>query len=139
MAGDDARKLRVLLVDDDPDLSEVVTAVLGAEGYEVLTPQGANPDQVQRAIDRHEPDCILLDSAGRTDYGASWESAALIRQRKRRVPVVMFTAHAGDSDEAEDGTSDRAQAAGFIAVLRKPFGLDELLETVARAVAASVP
>jgi CheY-like chemotaxis protein len=130
---------RVLLVDDDADLIEVVSAVLGDEGYEVCLPDGTEPDEVQRAVNRHEPDCILLDSAQRVEYGASWESAARIQRRHRQVPTVMFTGHELDSEEARDGRTQRAAAAGFSAVLSKPFGLDDLLKVVHQSVAKSQP
>ena len=139
MAEHGGRRPRVLLVDDDQDLVELVSAVLGDEGYEVCLPEGVEPDQVERAVNRHEPDCILLDSAERARYGASWESAAWIRSRRRPVPTVMFTAHERDSEEARDGRTRRAAAAGFNAVLRKPFGLDDLLEVVHQSVAKSAP
>jgi hypothetical protein len=51
----------------------------------------------------------------------------------------MFTAHAADLAEAEAGTSERAARAGFAGILAKPFGLDDLVETVARAVGRSEP
>ena len=69
----------------------------------------------------------------------SWDLAAGIRNRSRPVPVVMFTAHAQDVAEAEEATSDRATQAGFAAILAKPFTLDDLVETVARAVGRSEP
>ncbi len=139
MAEHGGRRPRVLLVDDDQDLVEVVSAVLGDEGYEVCLPEGVEPDEVERAVNRHEPDCILLDSAERAEYGASWESAARVRSRTRPIPTVMFTAHERDSEEAREGTTQRAATAGFSAVLRKPFGLDELLQTVGESVAKSAP
>lgn len=139
MGGHGERSRRILLVDDDQDLVDVVTAALVNEGYEVVVPDGLRPDQVERAVNGYEPDCVLLDSASRTEYGASWKTAARLRRRDRPVPTVMFTAHAAAGDEAEEKESDRARAAGFVAVLRKPFGLDDLLSVVGKASADSTP
>jgi CheY-like chemotaxis protein len=51
----------------------------------------------------------------------------------------MFTVDAGAASEAETGESARSRAAGFAAVLPKPFDLDELLGAVARAASAAEP
>ena len=92
-----------------------------------------------RTIGRLEPDAVLLDGFAPAGYGDSWDLAAGIRNRTRPVPVVMFTAHARDVAEAEEATSDRSERAGFAAILSKPFSLDELVETVARAGGHSEP
>ena len=129
----------VLCVDDDRDVAEVVTAILEDEGYAVSSLHDFTDDALLRTVGRLEPDAILLDSAPNGGYNDSWELAASIRQRSRTVPVVMFTAHARDVAEAADGLSDRTQEAGFAGILSKPFGLDELVETVGRAVGRSEP
>jgi len=130
---------RILVIDDDRDVGEVVTAILEDEGYEVATLDHISDEAVRAAIGRFEPDCILLDSADATDYAESWVTAADMRNRPRAIPTVMFTGHALDAAEASQATSERAVEAGFAAVLRKPFHLDELVATVERAVAAAVP
>ena len=86
-----------------------------------------------------EPDCLLLDSRGPTDYGASWRDAAWAHARARAVPVVMFTASAAAVREAEAGESARSRAAGLFAVVAKPFDLDALLAAVAGAVGSAAP
>ena len=51
----------------------------------------------------------------------------------------MFTAHQAALDEAREGTSQRAEAAAFAAIVGKPFDIDEVLVTVAQAAGRSVP
>jgi CheY-like chemotaxis protein len=51
----------------------------------------------------------------------------------------MFTVDSGATREAQTGASARSRAAGFAAVLPKPFDLDELLGAVARAASAAEP
>jgi CheY-like chemotaxis protein len=130
---------RILVVDDDRDVGEVVTAILSDEGYEVTTLDHISDETVRAAIGRLEPDCILLDGVDAVEYAESWATAAAVSHRPRPIPTVMFTAHAEDAAEAREATSQRAVEAGFTAVLRKPFHLDELVATVERAVGASVP
>jgi CheY-like chemotaxis protein len=135
----DAHRPSVLCVDDDRDIAEIVQAILSDEGYAVSCLYHIQADALARLVGQLEPDCVLLDSTDPSGYRPAWLDAAALAQRRRRVPVIMFTAHARDAAEARAGTSARAQAAEFAAVLSKPFGLDELLEAVAGAIGQSVP
>lgn len=125
----------VLIVDNDRDIAELVRALLTDEGYSVSCLYDRDRDAIAAAVGRLEPDCILLDgeSGMGGDYGASWAEAARLAGRGRAIPVLMFTAHAPASDEAEAGESDRARAAHFSAVIRKPFDVDHLVDAVAKA------
>lgn len=124
---------RVLVVDNDPGVSELVQAILTDEGYEVATLNDPDHAAVAAAVGKIEPDCILLDGAHGTAFGDSWTEAAYLSSRARTVPTVMFTAHADAVLEARTQSSERASAARFAAVIGKPFDLDELLEAVATA------
>ena len=130
-----ALRPRVLCVDDDHDIGETVQEVLGDEGYDVTCLFEITEGALRRAIGHLKPDCLLLDSSSRIDYGESWAAAAWIRHLARAVPVVMFSAHLADSREAQANLSERAREAGFAAVLPKPFSIDQLLEAVSIAVA----
>lgn len=135
---DGKRTASVLCVDDDRDVAEVVQAILEDEGYAVSCLYELADDALLRAVGRLEPDVILLDSASAVDYGDSWRLAAAITDRRRSVPLVMFTAHSADVAEASSGSA-RAQAAGFAAIVPKPFHLDELITAVATAAGRSTP
>jgi DNA-binding response OmpR family regulator len=128
---------RVLLVDNDRDVTDIVTAILTDEGYVVSTLDKTDRDVIAAAVGQQEPDCILLDGADGTGFGSSWTAAAYLLRRARSVPTVMFTAHAHAVTEAREGTTERAREAGFSGVVAKPFSLDELLDTVATAVGRS--
>ena len=129
----------MLVVDDDPVLADLVRAALTDEGYAVAVLTTLRSDAIRTAVGRLEPDCLLLDSRGPTDYGDSWRDAAWAHARDRAVPVVMFTASLAAQQEAQAGASARSRAAGLFAVLGKPFDLDALLATVARAVGSVAP
>jgi CheY-like chemotaxis protein len=129
----------VLIIDNDRDIAEVARAILTDEGYQVAVLADLAPGAIAAAIGRLEPDVVLLDGEGPTvGYGRSWAEAAHLAQRTRRVPVVMFTAHAGDIREASDDASTRTRAADFAGVIAKPFGVDTLLDTVAKAAGRSI-
>lgn len=124
----------VLVVDDDEDVGEVIAAILVDEGYTVHTLTDVSDESFRTAIGQLEPDLILLDGAGRSEYGEGWLEAARVHLRPRPIPVIMLTGHAKDAREAAAGGTDRAQTAAFAAVLLKPFGLDTLIDAVARTV-----
>ena len=129
----------VLVVDDDHDIAELVEAILTDEGFTVSCLFDVQREALLEMVGHLEPDCILLDSSGTSDYGASWEVATGLRTRERRVPVIMFTAHQAAVEEAEQATSERSLEAGFSGVVHKPFDLEDLLAAVAKAVGESIP
>lgn len=130
----DAQGQSVLVVDDDEDVGEVIAAILGDEGYAVHVLSDVSDESFRTAIGQLEPDLILLDGAGRSEYGEGWLEAARVHLRNRPIPVVMLTGHAHDAREAEVGGTERAEAAAFAAILLKPFGLDKLVNVVATTI-----
>ena len=133
----DGTPYRVLLVDDDADIANVVLAILTDEDYLVEILVDTSHQSVMAAVGMQEPDCILLDGSGGHEYGSSWAEAAYLGARDRAIPTIMFSAHSGDVREAQREESDRARAADFAAVLSKPFSLDDLLGAVATACGTS--
>ena len=113
---------RVLVVDDNADLRELVGTVLSAGGYEV-----ADAPHGRAALDLvtdFRPDVILLDSAMPVMSGPEF-AQRYHRLPAPHAPIVMLT---GEPD-------GRAQAAaiGAAAFLAKPFALPALLRHVGAA------
>jgi len=129
---------RVLVIDNDPSIAELMTAILSDEGYAVATLLDTTHAAIAAAVGRQEPDCVLLDSSGEGPDG-TWTEAAYLAARERSIPTILFTADFNAVLEARDSTSDRAVAAEFAAILPKPFTLDELVEAVTTASRRSVP
>ncbi len=127
----------VLIIDDDQAISGIVAAVLSDEGFVISELRDAQPAAIQAEVARMEPDVVLLDGGDGRDYGYSWVNAAWMRERPRPVPVIMFTAHSRELVEAQVGVSERSKHAGFVGFLPKPFDLNVLVETVARAIRES--
>jgi CheY-like chemotaxis protein len=127
----------VLVVDDDDDIAQLLEEFLTSEGYAVAILKDGRVAAIQEAVARHQPDCILLDGGAGTNYGDSWDSAAMLARHTPAVPVIMFTAHTWAIAEAQANQSPRSQAAGFSDVLMKPFELSELIRVVEQAVARS--
>jgi two-component system chemotaxis response regulator CheY len=112
-------KGRLLVVDDDANIRELVEMVLLDEGYEVVTaPDGAT---ALAMLPRARPDLILLDMKMPVMDG--WEFARRYRDvPSPKAPIVVITA-------AHDAPR-RARDVGAESYLAKPFGIDELLQVV---------
>jgi DNA-binding response OmpR family regulator len=121
---------RLLVVDDDPRLSHVISTYLKIEGYEVTTADNAVDGLQLTALERF--DLIFLDVMMPGMDGI----AACRRLRENpataRTPVVIFTALSSQSD------IERAREAGATHLITKPFGLDGLGAVVRSLVHAPV-
>ncbi len=108
--------MRLLVVDDDRALREVLRRALELAGYEVrLTDSGSGAlAEVASAV----PDAVVLD-IGLPDIDGL-EVSRLLRREGNRVPILMLT--------ARDAVSDRIDGldAGADDYLVKPFDIDEL-------------
>lgn len=106
---------RILVVEDNPDNSDLVVDVLTLRGHEVI--QAANGREgVEMARVRH-PDLILMDiSLPIVDGFAATEEIKRDPQLKP-VPVIALTAHAMAGDEK------RALAAGCNGYITKPIDI----------------
>jgi CheY-like chemotaxis protein len=113
--------VRVLVVDDEPDIRATVSAMLETEGYDVE--EAANGADALQAVEMRRPDLILLDM--RMPVLDGWGFAAELRRRGHRTPIVVMTA----ARDAARWAADIA-AAAFIA---KPFGFDDLIKALERA------
>ena len=115
-------KKRLLLVDDEVELVEMIKFRLEASGYEVLT---ANDGQQALEIARREkPDLVILDVMLPKMDG--YKVCGLIKKDSRyaHIPVMMFTAKAMDAD------LKLGQEVSADAYLTKPFEPKVLLEKI---------
>ena len=78
----------ILVVDDDPDMREFLRLMLTSMGFEVTS--AANGQQALDAIERHDPDLILLDMKMPVMDG--WEFCRALESRNVRPPIVVLTA-----------------------------------------------
>ena len=124
----------VVVVDDDRDVAEIVQTILIDEGFRVSCLYEPSKSDVKAAIERIEPDLVLLDGGTPAAYGRSWELAAWLATRSRPIPAVMLTDHTADREEAILDQSERAKSARMAAVIPKPFDIDHLVTVVRTAV-----
>lgn len=108
---------KILIVDDDPNIREVLTVLLGSEGY--IVEEAEDGDGAVRKV-RTEDDInlIILDIMMPGISGI--EACQKIREYSR-VPILFLTAKSQDSDKME------AYTGGGDDYLVKPFSQAELL------------
>ena len=124
--GKPARGPLVLVVDDDPQVREVVRINLEMEGYAVR--EAANGEEGLAALEEEAPDLILLDVLMPQVDG--WEMLRRVQERHGvgSIPVVMFS---GQLDVGSEAAERGAQ--GFVG---KPFDLRALIEQTKQIVPA---
>jgi len=117
--------VRVLIVDDEPDVRELMVTALEQSGATV-TSVGSAVDALA-VLTRADVDVLLADIAmpGQDGYDLIRATRALPSLRARRIPAAAVTACARDDER------QRVLAAGFQRHLAKPIQLDALLKTVA--------
>jgi len=86
--------LRVLIVDDDPDILEIVRSSCIRESIEVGTAQTA--EEFWNAIEREVPDVLVLDIM--LPDASGLDMIKEIRRRYRGLPVIFLTARKADID-----------------------------------------
>jgi response regulator RpfG family c-di-GMP phosphodiesterase len=115
--------MRILLVDDEPALRELLRVTL--ESIDVTVDEAGSAPEAEAKIGRRKPDVIVLDL--RMPGMSGTELCQKLKQDPETgdIPIVLLTG--ADGEEVR-----RAQRCGASAVLRKPFSPLELLSVVER-------
>jgi CheY-like chemotaxis protein len=115
---------RVLVVDDDDVIRQLITVNLELEGFDVVTAIDGQ-DALEKVKDA-QPSVITLDvMMPRLD---GWEAAARLRSdpETAHIKVILLSARAQEAD------LQRGERIGVDAYLTKPFDPDELIDLVRR-------
>jgi len=124
---------RILVVDDEKDIRNLLRQVLEHAGYQVET--AANGREALEMVERSLPDLMLLDIMMPELDG--WEVCRQVKskQRTKHLPVILLTVRNQPLDKIV-GT----EVVGADDYITKPFDLDDLLARVEqRLKAASAP
>ncbi len=117
-------KIRILVVDDEPDIRQVVRLMLEAKGYEVFT--ATNGDEaVSCMAEKQDMDLVIMDIMM---PGISGVEACRRIRGISTVPVLFLTARTQDGDKVD------AYSSGGDDYLGKPFSRAELLAKVSSLV-----
>ena len=112
----------ILIVDDEPDLVEIIRFPLEIEGYRVLVSQNGE-DGLNQAR-REMPHLILLDVMLPKLDGYKVCRLLKFDEKYKHIPILMLTAKVQEKDKA------MGREAGVNEYIGKPFDIDELVQKV---------
>lgn len=123
-------KKRILVVDDQREILDVTSLVLGNAGYAIST--ASSGDEALDRLTREPFDLMLLDINMPGMDG--WETLRLLRadDQLEQLVVIMFSVKGEVSDQVH---SVQQGASGYVT---KPFEVDELVERINRALEGEV-
>ena len=113
---------KVLVVEDERNVAELLDAVLTGEGYQVLV--AMNGREGLDLLARRRPQLVLCDHMMPVMDGATMLQAMMADPALRGIPVIMMS--------AMREVSVAQWCSGYVAFLHKPFKLLELLDVVKR-------
>ncbi|MCF6158752.1 MAG: response regulator [wastewater metagenome] len=111
---------KILVIDDDQDISEVIQLILEEFAYasEIVT----KGEEAYQRVKKYKPDLILLDILLSGIDGRTICKKLKNQKTTKNIPVIMVSAHPGiESTVKECGAND---------FLEKPFHMNKLLKKV---------
>jgi two-component system, OmpR family, response regulator len=114
------KEARLLVVDDEPNILELLSASLRFAGFDVAT--ATNGNEALRVAASYQPDLLVLDVMMPGLDG--FEVVRRLRKEEQRVPVLFLT--------AKDGTEDKIAGLtlGGDDYITKPFSLEEVIARI---------
>lgn len=127
---------RILIVDDEPDICEILRFNLEMEGYETFVAEGA--DEAQETVNResangHPIDLILLDVMMTSKSGFEWAKELKNNSNTASIPIIFCTAKTMEEDLL------RGFALGSDDYICKPFRISEVKARVKAVLRRSAP
>ncbi len=122
---------RVLVVEDEAAIAELISLNLRHAGYEVTIAETA--DQAQNAVDRALPDLVVLDWMLPGQSGLVLAKRWRADARTRMLPVIMLTARTEEADRVA------GLDAGADDYISKPFSTNELMARIRAVLRRKAP
>jgi CheY-like chemotaxis protein len=116
----------ILVVDDQPDLAEMIAAMVARDGHMVRV--AASGEEALASIAEQRPDLVLTDLGMPGMSGL--ELAERLKAQQPGLPVALVTGWGPRVD------MERVNSAGIVQVLGKPFRMAEVRELLAKALPA---
>ena len=121
---------RILVVDDDADVRDMVCRTLSASGYEAIPAAGGRQavEHLERACAEDAPDLVITDVVMPEVDGFE-----LLQKLRRMCPGLRTLIMSGGGRLEPEVYLDMARRLGARSILRKPFTRAEMLDAVAQA------
>ncbi len=117
---------KIVIMDDDPNIADLLTEALADEGYETyMTTQSL---RFFDAIREHQPDLVLLDLMMPYLDGRD-ELKLMAMGTEHPIPVIIVTAFLGAGSEEQ-----ALREGGVVEIVYKPFDLDKLVALVKKTI-----
>ena len=120
--------LRILVVDDEPNILAAMSPLLRSQGYEVFTAMTGRA--AVETIERTSADLVVLD-LGLPDVDGV--QICIDIRRRHNIPILVLSARGAEGDKV------RALDAGADDYVTKPFGTQELLARIRAALRRGEP
>ncbi len=113
---------KILVVDDEKDITETLSFMLKAAGYDVIT--ASDGEEGLKFAKEENPDLIILDVMMPKING--YKIARLLKydNKYKHIPIIMVTARGQDSDKLI------GEETGANEYITKPFEFEEVLTNV---------
>lgn len=125
---DDNRIKRILCIEDEPEMIDLIRLILGRRGFDVIGAAGGTAGL--KAVREQLPDLVLLDLMMPDMDGWEVYQQMKAEESTRRIPVIVVTAKAQSIDKVLG--LHIAKVDDYIA---KPFSPQDLLNSVEKVLA----
>ncbi|MBF0490180.1 MAG: response regulator [Candidatus Omnitrophica bacterium] len=120
---------RILIVDDEPDIVDLIKNRLESSGYEILL--ASNGEEAIKMTYQEMPDLIIMDQLMPKMDGIKACALIKVDMRYLHIPIIMLTASANESDRR------LSQEVGVNAFCNKPLNIKVLMQKIDELIASS--
>jgi DNA-binding response OmpR family regulator len=113
-------KKKIIVVENDVAILEIVTTLLTDEGYDVMPLN--NEDTIFEEIEQFEPHIILLDIIRPTEKGTLICRTLKADDKTKHIPVIVLSTYSQMAETIKKVCADE--------VVPKPFDICELLDAI---------
>ena len=126
---------RVTVVNDNPEFLALIGEILATDRIATTLVDGDQPDALEH-IRQSNPDVLMIDLRLGADGLHGWDVAQAVRRDAElgELPILLCSAdHDAMAEIAEQSEAEQVE------LLRKPFRLEDLTETIDRLLNRGVP
>jgi len=112
-------KKKILYIEDDPDMADIVAEIMQYEEYEVITDSGKS---MYKYLKNNDVGLILMDEGLSWCWGSNLCRELRSNEETANIPIIMIS--------AVREIDDIAQHCGANAYIRKPFEIYDVIDAV---------